>query len=68
MVEVRLGLALEEEALLRERLELDQAAGARADERARDRVRELDAERLRTRACGKSAQPPLDVDRRRSLG
>src|SRR5438876_1176682 len=60
-------LALEEEAPLRQRLELDEPARARADERARDRRRDLDAERLRLRAGGQRPQPPLDVDRRRRL-
>src|SRR5437588_1431239 len=65
---MRFRLAFEEEPLLRQRLELDQPPRAGADERARDRIRELHSERRRPRAGSASAEPPLDVDRRGSLG
>ena len=61
-------LPFEEEALLRDRLELDEPPRAGTDERARDRIGELDPERLAARARGERAQPPLDVDSGRSLG
>ena len=48
VVEMRLRLPFEEEPLLRQRLELDQPPRAGPHERARDRVRELDPERLRS--------------------
>ena len=47
VVEMHVRLRLEEEAPLRQRLELDQAPRAGADERGRDRRGELDAVRLR---------------------
>src|SRR4029077_8832988 len=52
VVEVHVRLPLEEEAPLRQRLELDQAPSAGTDERGCDRRGELDAIRLRARARG----------------
>src|SRR5262249_36304031 len=52
VIEMRFRLAGKEEPLLRDRLELDQPPRTGADEGARDRVGQLDAERLRSRARG----------------
>jgi hypothetical protein len=63
-----LRLPLEEEPLLRHPFELEEPPRARPDERACDRIGELDPECLGPRGRGERAQPPLDVDRGRRLG
>src|SRR5205823_12025732 len=68
VVEVQAVLALEEEAALRQRLQLDEPPRGGPYERTRDRCRDLDAEGLRARAGGQRAQAPLHVDRGRGLG